>query len=152
MYDLPNPKLWKFKLHSSNVNALNWWGGHAWTNTNKNLNFIHLIFILFFDVQLPISLFFFFPQVSLMEIFYKWTSNHNCFILFHFILLKVESFLCFNPMIKGYPRGVMVEAKDCGIVVSEIEFQSRFWERYKPPYPPSYGLNSTTTVLLEEWY
>ena len=25
------------------------------------------------------------------------------------------------------------------------------WERYKPSYPPSYGLNSTTTVLLGEW-
>ena len=24
------------------------------------------------------------------------------------------------------------------------------WERYKPPYPPSYGLNSTITVLLGE--
>ena len=24
------------------------------------------------------------------------------------------------------------------------------WERYEPPYPPSYGLNSTTTVLLGE--
>ena len=25
------------------------------------------------------------------------------------------------------------------------------WERYEPPYPPSYGLNRTTTVLLGEW-
>ena len=25
------------------------------------------------------------------------------------------------------------------------------WERYEPPNPPSYGLNSTTTVLLGEW-
>ena len=25
------------------------------------------------------------------------------------------------------------------------------WERYEPPYPPGYGLNSTTTVLLGEW-
>ena len=25
------------------------------------------------------------------------------------------------------------------------------WERYESPYPPSYGLNSTTTVLLGEW-
>ena len=25
------------------------------------------------------------------------------------------------------------------------------WERYEPPYPPSDGLNSTTTVLLGEW-
>ena len=24
------------------------------------------------------------------------------------------------------------------------------WERYEPPYPPSYGLNSTTTILLGE--
>ena len=24
------------------------------------------------------------------------------------------------------------------------------WERYEPPYPSSYGLNSTTTVLLGE--
>ena len=25
------------------------------------------------------------------------------------------------------------------------------WEKYEPPYPPSYGLNSTITVLLREW-
>ena len=25
------------------------------------------------------------------------------------------------------------------------------WERYEPPYPPSYRLNSTITVLLGEW-
>ena len=25
------------------------------------------------------------------------------------------------------------------------------WETYEPPYPPSYGLNSTTTVILGEW-
>ena len=23
------------------------------------------------------------------------------------------------------------------------------WEKYEPPYPPSYGLDITTTVLLE---
>ena len=52
----------------------------------------------------------------------------------------------------------MVKAMDCGIVVSEFVFQSRYygslsgkyhWESYELPYPPSYGLNSTTTVLLE---
>ena len=25
------------------------------------------------------------------------------------------------------------------------------WERYEPTYPPCYGLNSTTNVLLGEW-
>ena len=60
----------------------------------------------------------------------------------------------------GCSHGVMVKAMDCGIVVSEFVLQSQLlhslsgkcpWERYEPPYPPSYGLNSTTTVLLGEW-
>ena len=60
----------------------------------------------------------------------------------------------------GCPRGVMVKAMNCGIVVSEVELQPCYYvhfrtdtlgERYEPPYPPSYGLNSTSTVLLEEW-
>ena len=58
----------------------------------------------------------------------------------------------------GCPRGVMVKAMDCGIVVREFVLQSRYyvsgkypWERYEPLYPPNYGLNSTTTVLLGEW-
>ena len=59
----------------------------------------------------------------------------------------------------GCPRGVIVKATDCGIVVSEFVLQSQLlrslsgkypWERYKPPYPPSNGLNSTTTVLQGE--
>ncbi len=49
---------------------------------------------------------------------------------------------------------------DCGIVVIEFVLQSRYYvhfrantleERYEPPYLPSYGLNSTTAVLLGEW-
>ena len=53
-----------------------------------------------------------------------------------------------------------VKALDCEIVVSEFELQSRYyvhfrahivWERYEPPYPPSYVLNSSATVHLEEW-
>ena len=57
----------------------------------------------------------------------------------------------------GCPRGVMVKAMDCGIVVSKFVLQSRslsgkyHWERYERPYPPSYGLNSTTTDLLGKW-
>ena len=59
------------------------------------------------------------------------------------------------------PRGVMVKAMDCGIVVSEFELHSRYYVHFRantesigkgmnPPHPPSYGLNSTTTVLLGE--
>ena len=60
----------------------------------------------------------------------------------------------------GCSRGVMVKAMDCGIVGREFVLQSRYYvhfranalgKRYEPPYPPSYGLNSTSTVLLGEW-
>ena len=30
-------------------------------------------------------------------------------------------------MYRGYPRGVMVKAMDCGIVVSEFELQSHYY-------------------------
>ena len=59
----------------------------------------------------------------------------------------------------GCPRGVMVKAMDCGIVIKRDRtpvarlrtLSGKYpWERYEPPYPPSYGLNSITTVLLGE--
>ena len=59
---------------------------------------------------------------------------------------------------EGCPHGVMVKALDCGIAVREFEFQSHYYIHFQintpgksinPIYPPSYGLNSTTTVLLE---
>ena len=54
----------------------------------------------------------------------------------------------------------MVKAMDCRIVVREFVLQSRYYVHFRtntlgkgiePSYPPSYGLNSTTTVLLGEW-
>ena len=62
-----------------------------------------------------------------------------------FIILKVY--------FKGVPRGVMVKAMDCIVVRVRSSLLRSLsgkypWERYEPPYPPSYGLNSTTTVLL----
>ena len=54
------------------------------------------------------------------------------------------------------PRGVMVKALDCGIVVSKFaqlrSLSDKYpWERHEPPYPPSYGLNIITTVHLGGW-
>ena len=57
-------------------------------------------------------------------------------------------------------RGIMGKALDFGIVVSELELQSRYYvhlwtntlgKGVDPIYPSSYGLNSTTTVLLKGW-
>ena len=48
--------------------------------------------------------------------------------------------------LRGCPRGVIVKTKDCGIVVSEFDLQSRYYVHIRTN---TYGLNSTTTVLLE---
>ena len=59
----------------------------------------------------------------------------------------------------GCPRGVMVKAMDLRNrskrfrtpVTLLRSLSGKYpWERYEPPYPPSYGLNGTTTVLLGE--
>ena len=59
-------------------------------------------------------------------------------------------------IVGGCPRGVSVKSMGGGIVVGEFELQTcycvHFWTNtvgkgMKPPYPPSYWLNSTTTVL-----
>ena len=57
-------------------------------------------------------------------------------------------------------QSLIVKAMDCGIIVSEFELQSNYYVHfmantlrkgtYELPYPPSYGFNSTTTVLLGE--
>ena len=52
-------------------------------------------------------------------------------------------------MLLGCSRGAVVTALDCRIVKSEFELQSPIYD-HKYSYPPSYGLNSTTTVLFKE--
>ena len=60
-----------------------------------------------------------------------------------------------------YPRDVMVKVLDCGIVVNEFELQLHYYINFwtdtlgkgnEPSYPSIYGLDSTTTVLLEGWF
>ena len=83
-------------------------------------------------------------------------------IIFHKSLVLLETLHVYGYLIceRECPCSVMIKELDCGIVVSEIEIQSRyiihFWsntfgERHEPSYPPSYGLNSTTAVLLGRW-
>ena len=58
----------------------------------------------------------------------------------------------------GWPRGVMVKALYCGIVESSnsnsaitFTFGRILLGKVWTSYPPSYGLNSTTTFLQEGW-
>ena len=59
---------------------------------------------------------------------------------------------------EGSPCGVKAKVLCCNFNVSKFKLQSCSltdlypWEKNKLPYPPSYGLNSTTTVLLQGRY
>ena len=65
-------------------------------------------------------------------------KKHICFISrlkkstgMHVYLLVVSSTKnLFSPNVRGCPRGVMVKAMDCGIVVSEFELQSRYYVHF----------------------
>ena len=47
-----------------------------------------------------------------------------------FLASQIQVF-CNNQYAKGYPRGVMVKALDCGIVVREFVLQSRYYVHFR---------------------
>ena len=58
------------------------------------------------------------------------------------------------------PCGVVANALDCYIEVSDFELQPSHYGHFRintletgthPPYPSSYGLKSTTTVFQQKW-
>ena len=60
----------------------------------------------------------------------------------------------------GCPRGVMIKSTGlwnrCKRIRTPVALLRSLsdkypWERYEPPYPPSYGFKSITAVLLERW-
>ena len=60
----------------------------------------------------------------------------------------------------GGPRGVMIKVMDSVIVNKRVRTpvaplcsvsDKYHWERYEPPNPSSYWLNSITAVFLERW-
>ena len=46
---------------------------------------------------------------------------------------------------------VAIEKEAFGSPSTKVANFTYSWERYEAPYPPSYWLNSTTTVLQEGW-
>ena len=83
---------------------------------------------------------------------YMWIYFYLKLYLSIYLLIYLSQFM-------GCPRGVMVNAMDCGIVVNKFVLQSCYYVHFQvntlgkgmnPPYPPNYGLNSTTNVLLGE--
>ena len=62
-----------------------------------------------------------------------------------------------KPHLEELSRGVMVKAMECGIVVREFELQSCYYVHFRkntlgksnePSYSTRYGLNSITTLAL----
>ena len=98
-------------------------------------------------------------RAKLTECLGTSSNEIHSFINFSLVKCNFSTNNFFLTYLGGGPRGVMVKAMNCGIVVREFVLQSCYyvhfrakypWEMYEPPYHPSYGLTSTTTVLLEE--
>ena len=56
-----------------------------------------------------------------------------------FIIVSLHS-LCTSSILRGCRRGVMVKAIDCGIVVGEFVFQSRYYVQFRANTPGK-GMN-----------
>ena len=91
---------------------------------------------------------------------YHYINHHHPFIIISIIITYLLlSSLSFSAPFYYYLHQNYIKAMDCGIVVCEFVLQSRYYVHFRantlgkginPSYPPSYGLNSTTTVLLGE--
>ena len=73
-------------------------------------------------------------------------KNHkNIFWTFHLVSHRQTS-----------PHGIMAKVPYSGLEKSKFELQSCYypWKRYEPLYfpPTSYGLNSTSIILLQGWF
>ena len=82
------------------------------------------------------------------------------FYLFSSINFVKLVLIAYHPNWRVSPRVVVAIVPDCDLVISESELQSLCYvlfrintpgERYEPPYLFSYGLNSTSSVLLWGW-
>ena len=81
--------------------------------------------------------------------------------LFHRLLLvhicesipPTYPYLVVSSWRNGYSDGLQNRSKRVRTPVALLRSLSGKYprERYEPPYPPNYGLNSTTTVLFGEW-
>ena len=66
---------------------------------------------------------------------------------------RLESFKTFNSKHNTSTAGLRYRSKSVRTIVALLRSLSDkyTWEKYEPSYLPSYGLNSTNTVLLEGW-
>ena len=111
-------------------------------------NYLHVCTSIY-SVHIYISVFF---KIFFMFVFLSFSFSS-------YLSQFISTYQSFLGHFRGCPRDVMVKAMDCRIIVHEFVLQSRYYIHFRantlgkgmnPPYPPRYGLNSTTTVLLGE--
>ena len=103
----------------------------------------------FFISIMPLSI------IIIISLLASFSHQHQL-VVFHWSLRYSKS-----PQVsKGSLRGVMANVLDYNIVVNKSELQTRYYVRFRtntlgkglnPFILPSFELNSTTTVLLQEW-
>ena len=58
-------------------------------------------------------------------------ANSVLIFLVYIRIVCIYVFISFSLFAEGCPRGVMIKAIDCGIVVSEFELQSRYYVYFR---------------------
>ena len=95
---------------------------------------------------------------SIFEIHQQWQSgfsrvysNFCCSCQFETEIIKIgqSSHQMYSNNIVNFEESTTILNACMKKIWKLIEGTTYSWERYEPPYPPSYGLNSSTTVLLE---
>ena len=140
----------------------NWWGPKKIELSNVHtLAKLHRFLLVFFSTKTYTHILIH-THTYLYAHILTYTYTHT--FTYTYIYTHVHTHIhTYTPIhIHAYggrcPRSVMVKAMDCGIV-SEFELQSRYYVHYRSNtlekgmnliiLPPSYGFNSTNTVLLE---
>ena len=59
------------------------------------------------------------------------SNSNNVFTITRFKVIISNANFRVQLKIRGCPRGVMVKAMDCGIVVSEFEFKLRYYDHFR---------------------
>ena len=154
---IPPPNLldWKW-FQRKEMKIRKYWQSFLYFNffrntfNSRSLSFLSFSLISFFRPYFLLLLLFF-RQKSLILSFLSFFLSF-CFFCFFSFLSFFFFFLIssFRPLML---YGLRNRSKRVRTPVALLRSLSGKypWERYEPSYPPSNGLNSTTTVLLGEW-
>ena len=130
---------------------------YIWDNFSCLFRYYFII-----QVKLYVTKYLFFSYQPALVWFFARYMSQSCSFKMRCVFMHKNVYKLIHELIEqmgvsswcnGYSDGLRNRSKRFRTPVALLRSLSGKypWERYETPYPPSYGLNSTTTVLLGEW-